>query len=147
MELPNGVTGFYEGSNEPPKMDSKQLKSLCFNYFKTNGGKILEVWEPRECTNFFDIKVNLRDKSFHILLNEHYPLLAFASDVKIGQINFIDKPSLGELFSGFYNVLKAEDLDNKLFEDQNNNLNRAELEQIKYWKPQRIGDVIFNFWD
>lgn len=147
MELPNGVTGFYEGSNEPPKMDSKQLKSLCFNYVKTNGGKILEVWEPRECTNFFDIKVSLRDKSFHILLNEHYPLLAFASDVNFNQINFIDEPSLSELFSSFYNVLKVEELHNPLFEYQYNNLNKAEVAQIKYWKPQRIGDIIFNFWD
>ncbi len=73
MELPNGVTGFYEGSNEPPKVDSKQLKSLCFNYVKTNGGKVLDVWEPREGTNFFDIKVNLRGKSFHSYLTNIIP--------------------------------------------------------------------------
>lgn len=147
MELPNGVTGFYEGNNEPPKMDSKQLKTLCFNYVKTNGGKILEVWEPREDTNFFNIEVNIQDRLFHILLNEHYPLLAFASDVNFGQINFIDEPFLSELFSSSYNVLKADDLNNPLFGDQINNLNKAEVAQIKYWKPQRIGDVIFNFWD
>ncbi|CEG27209.1 hypothetical protein [Bacillus sp. B-jedd] len=147
MELPNGVTGFYEGNDEPPKMDSKQLKTLCFNYVKTNSGKILEVWEPREGTNFFNIEVNIQDRLFHILLNEHYPLLAFASDVTFAQINFIDEPLLSELFSSSYNVLKAEDLNNPLFVDQINNLNKAEVAQIKYWKPQRIGDVIFNFWD
>lgn len=26
-------------------------------------------------------------------------------------------------------------------------LGKAELEQIKYWKPTTAGDIIFNFWD
>jgi hypothetical protein len=26
-------------------------------------------------------------------------------------------------------------------------LNNSEIEQIKYWKPQTIGEVIFNYWD
>jgi len=28
-----------------------------------------------------------------------------------------------------------------------NDLNSAELEQVAYWKPERIGEVIFNYWD
>jgi len=43
--------------------------------------------------------------------------------------------------------LKAEELHKPLFEYQYNNLNKAEVAQMKYWKPQRIGDIIFNFWD
>jgi hypothetical protein len=27
------------------------------------------------------------------------------------------------------------------------NLAHAELVQVKYWQPTRVGDVIFNFWD
>ncbi|MGG1680315.1 hypothetical protein ACIFOT_32175 [Neobacillus sp. NRS-1170] len=34
MKLPNGVTGFYEKPNEPPKIDEKQFKKLCFNIIK-----------------------------------------------------------------------------------------------------------------
>ena len=26
-------------------------------------------------------------------------------------------------------------------------LNRAEIKQIAYWKPKRMGDIVFNFWD
>jgi hypothetical protein len=28
-----------------------------------------------------------------------------------------------------------------------NELNSAELKQIAYWKPETIGELIFNFWD
>ncbi|GAM12185.1 hypothetical protein SAMD00020551_0315 [Mesobacillus selenatarsenatis SF-1] len=28
-----------------------------------------------------------------------------------------------------------------------NDLNSAELEQVAYWQPKRIGEVIFNYWD
>ena len=26
-------------------------------------------------------------------------------------------------------------------------LAEAELEQAKYWRPRRVGDLLFNFWD
>lgn len=26
-------------------------------------------------------------------------------------------------------------------------LNSAELEQIAYWKPETVGQIIFNYWD
>lgn len=31
--------------------------------------------------------------------------------------------------------------------ENDNELNSAELEQIAYWKPKSVGEVIYNFWD
>jgi hypothetical protein len=31
--------------------------------------------------------------------------------------------------------------------ENDNDLNHFELKQIRYWKPERVGDVVFNFWD
>ncbi|WP_045521043.1 hypothetical protein [Neobacillus niacini] len=64
MKLPNGITGFYENHNEPPMIDGKQFKQICFNLIKSYGGTILEFKEPREKTNFFDVEVNVFNQYF-----------------------------------------------------------------------------------
>jgi len=31
--------------------------------------------------------------------------------------------------------------------DSLSELNTAELDQVKYWKPSRVSEIVFNFWD
>ncbi|QKE76089.1 hypothetical protein HPK19_25125 (plasmid) [Arthrobacter citreus] len=147
MKLLNGITGFYEKQNEPPNIDGKQFKSLCFSILNQNEGTVLEFQEPQVATNFFAMEVNVSNKHFHILLNAHYPFLAFASTVNLSEIIFIDDPQLKEVFSPFYRVLSTKELNEPLLIKNVNELNSAELNQLAYWKPERIGDVIFNHWD
>jgi hypothetical protein len=150
MELPNGVTGFYYSEvNKPPQVDEKQFKQLCFNIVSSNGGKILEFNPPRSPANFYYALVEMHDKRFYILLNEHYPFLAFASAVESGNINFIDIPALFEQFMPFYQVISCVELNLSINQQsvELSDLNRAELEQVSYWKPERKGQVIFNYWD
>ena len=65
-------------------------------------------------------------------------------------------PELFQKFISFYKVLDVKELNEPLVLKlgskkgilQNDNyLNSAELEQVAYWKPERIGEVIFNYWD
>ncbi|MET3696541.1 hypothetical protein SAMN05877753_103213 [Bacillus oleivorans] len=116
---------------------------------------MLEFKEPQYPMNFYDTEVKVFNKHFHILLNEHYPYLSFASVVEFGKINFIDVPELKQ-FNSFYKVLSVKELNEPLVLKpdpkkgilQNDiNLNGAELEQVAYWEPKRIGEVIFNYWD
>ncbi|WP_260288953.1 hypothetical protein [Peribacillus aracenensis] len=157
MKLPNGVTGFYNAKhNKPPTIDGKQFKQQCFSIIKRNNGKVLEFIEPQFATNFLNVEVKVFNKHLHILLNEHYPFLAFASFVDFENIIFIDEPELSKQFSPFYKVLGMEELNEQLYIKEgtgkiifknDNELNSAELEQIAYWKPKSTGEVIFNFWD
>ena len=61
-------------------------------------------------------------------------------------IRFVDESNLTTLFMQFYRVLTVAEL-NKPLRQLDNGLNQAEWEQIAYWKPERIGDIIFNYWD
>lgn len=156
MKLPPGITGFYDSkNNKPPKVDGKQFKQVCATLVNRSGGNVLAFKEPDYPMNFYDIEVEVFHKHFHILLNKHYPYLAFASVVEYGKINFIDVPELKQLRS-LYKVLRVEELNEPLVLNpdskegilqKENDLNRAELEQVAYWKPNRIGEVIFNYWD
>jgi hypothetical protein len=157
VKLPNGITGFYHSkNNQPPKVDGKQFKQVCFTITDRSEGIVLEFKEPQYSMNFFDVEVKVFNKHFHILLNEHYPYLAFASVVEFERINFIEIPELVKQFSSVYKVISVKELNEPLvlklgskknFIQNNNDLNSVELEQVAYWKPERIGEIIFNYWD
>lgn len=157
MILPNGITGFYSANHQkPPTIDEKQFKQNCFSLIPHLNGVIVGFKGPQMGTNFFDVEARVFNKHLHILLNAHYPFMAFANKVEYGKVVFFDEPELVTLFSPFYNVLDTKKLNEpvilKLGSKKNsvqneNNLNDDELKQIAYWKPERIGNIIFNYWD
>lgn len=157
MKLPNGITGFYKlEADIPPQVDEKQFKQICFNIVLGYGGKVKKYNSSGYNSNFYSTQIELFDQQFFILLNKHYPFLALASNVEYFDIEFLDIPVLFEQFSTFYNVIKPEILNESVILrpgskngilGNEHELNTAELEQIKYWKPETIGKIIFNFWD
>lgn len=157
MILPNGVTGFYSAKHKkPPTIDEKQFKKNCFSLISSIDGEILEFKGQQISTNFFDVEAKISNKHMHILLNVHYPFMAFASKVECGEILFINESELDKLFSPFYNVLEIKELNEPVILrlgskqsilQKENDFNNDELKQIAYWKPKTIGDIIFNYWD
>lgn len=150
MKLPNGVTGFYNAeANKPPKVEEKQFKQLCFDTVFRNGGKVVCFHTPQCTTNFYYAQVEILGNRLYILLNAHYPYLAFASAVEFGDIQFIDNSFLYEQFAPFYQVFSTVELNSPVNQDmlKKADLNRAELDQLVYWKPETIGQIIFNYWD
>lgn len=150
MKLPNGVTGFYSSVvDNPPRVNGKQFKQLCFEFAYRNQGKVLDFITPQYPSNYYRAQVEILKSRFYILLNEHYPYLAFASGVRFGKIKFIDNHVLTERFSSFYKIISKRDL-NAPFTQRHikkAEMNRTELEQIAYYKPETIGQIIFNNWD
>lgn len=83
------------------------------------------------------MKVEVFNKQLHILLNEHYPFLAFASFIGFETINFIDEPEVSKEFSLFYRVLGMRELNEPLYTKEGiekivvkHELNSAEWEQM-----------------
>lgn len=153
MILPNGITGFSNKDNQT-LMDGKEFKQISYSIIGRNGGQVLDFTEPHITQNFFTVKAKIFNDEIYILLNQYYPYLAFASDLN-GKITFIDQPELSEQFSAFYNVLDKQVLNgavllklgSKMILQNDNELNRTELDQIAYWRPERIGEIIYNFGD
>ena len=65
------------------------------------------------------------------------------------RLRFVQVPRLIEVFRSFgdYNVLEAPELNRPLTGEDTSLLGSAESDQMRYWKPSRLGDLIFNFWD
>lgn len=148
MEIPYGITGFYTaGEKQPPEVDGKQFKEVCFGIVLKSNGKIIQFNTPEYPMNFYSVRVEISEKQFYILLNKHYPYLAFASEVSYGNITFIDMPVLYEQLIPQYTVLKTNQLSLPMKEfKENNSLNSAEISQID-WIHDKVGQVIFNYMD
>ncbi|WP_235852060.1 hypothetical protein [Niallia nealsonii] len=63
----------------------------------------------------------------------------------------MDIPILFDEFSVYYQIFYTVNLNiptsqvlMKLNEDE---LNSEELKQMVYWKPETMGQIIFNYWD
>lgn len=90
------------------------------------------------------------------MLNEHYPYLAFASKVECDNIDFIDVAFLKKHFNPYYSVLNSNELNAPVVNNNgakkgilknDHTLSSTELEKIKYWNPEIVGEIIFNYWD
>jgi hypothetical protein len=97
------------------------------------------------------ITFTLPDKTFEVLAHLHFPIVACAEHPfePGANLNFVDVPAVLEYFvaTGAYQVVTAGEREKPIRQDDLVPLGPSELDQVRYWKPERIGDVVFNFWD
>lgn len=155
MLLPYGITGFYN-SNPPPCTNRSEFKKTCIALCQETNGRLTSFKHPDINMNFYDAIIDHNNTSIHILLNAHYSYIAFAYSVNYFNIEFIDNPynHLGDIFNHYRIISLAELSDSISYKNHKNyqllnrnQLNEAELNQIKRWKPYTLGEIIFNFWD
>ncbi|WP_404466893.1 hypothetical protein [Planococcus rifietoensis] len=150
MELPNGITGFTDAtSGELPKTDGKPFKQLCFTLSFRSSIQFISFTAAGQSSNYHCAEMIVDGHTVFILLNAHFPYLAFASAFRSESFDFIDCTDWSEVFSPSYHVLSVAELNVPLDAEQLKTvqLNKAELKQVAYWKPNTTGQLIFNHWD
>ncbi|MEC2076328.1 hypothetical protein [Metabacillus fastidiosus] len=149
--LYSGITGILSASS----VKEKEFKQICYSLL---GSNVLEFIENGTLKNFYECIIKLKGKNIHILLNRHYPFIAFTSarELNVLYFPFIDEPDLSKLFEQYYKVLSVYQLNEPLTYTQKgkniivineNELNQGELKELVFWKPRTIGEVVFNYWD
>ena len=153
MILQRGTTGFQHYKDpQLPVVDLRAFRTVYHDVARTVSADVIH--NPRrnpdtEC-NFADALLQIRDDRIVVLLNYFHPLLAFASESAAGAAReFRDHADLAHAFSAYpdFTVVSVATLTQSPHPDMLSNLAPAEMEQFNYWKPARIGDVIFNYWD
>lgn len=146
MILPKGITGFRSiKDKELPLMDSIQFKQLSHTFVRELGGEMKGFSEHFSHQNFYSIEYMLHRKSYFVLLNCHHPFLAFSA--RWVEFTFLDVPAMKTKYKPHYTVLTKDYLDTPITSEHLSSLSKAELEQISYWRPKTVGEVIFNNWD
>ena len=146
MMLPRGITGFWNGNTAPPFLDEKAFCQMCYSIALENGGTVTEL-DTNTCPrNFYSAILSRYDQSVFILQNIHHPYAAFAGQDDSGGFVLTSQPEWFQLPTGAVHFLSLAEL-NQDWHNSCGELSSEELEQIRYWNPQTVGEIIFNTWD
>ena len=147
MILPRGITGFWSANTAPlPLLDEKAFCQMCYSIALENGGTVTELDTDTYPRNFYSVKLSRHDQSVFVLQNIHYPYAAFAQRDASGRFVLTQQPEWLQLPEGSVQFLSSD----KLYQDWHSlrgELSPEELEQIHYWNPQTVGEIVFNTWD
>ena len=147
MILPRGITGFWSVNEAPPLfLDEKAFCQMCHALAWKNGGTVTELDTDTYPRNFYSAKLSRYDQSVFILQNIHYPYIAFAQRDAASRFVLISPPDWLQLSDDPVRVLSPNEL-NQDWHGLCGELSPEELEQIRYWNPQTVGEIIFNTWD
>ena len=147
MILPKGITGFGGvDTAPPPHLDEKAFCLMCYFIAMENGGTVTELDTDTYPRNFYSAKLSRYDDAVFILQNIHYPYIAFAQCDAASRFVLISPPDWLQLSADPVRDLSPNEL-NQDWHGRCGELNPEELEQIRYWNPQTVGEIIFNTWD
>ena len=147
MILPRGITGFWSVNEVPPPcLDEKVFYRMYHALAQKNGGVVTEVDTNTAARNFYSAKLSRYDQSVFLLQNIHYPYIAFAQRDASSRFVLIAPPEWLQLPDGPVRFLSLSEL-NQDWRGLCGELSPEELEQIRYWNPQTVGEIIFNTWD
>lgn len=167
MILEYGVTGFWKaGLPAPPEEDGKKFSSWCYATAAELNGYVIRLEEMQYPRNYHTCTLQFGNEMVVILLNAHYPLIAFASEEPTDdQISFMDNEMLRSRFAIDYRVLVTEELnetiackktsnqsDNQYELSIPNHLSAIEKKMIclksnRYGELLTVGNVVYNCWD
>ena len=154
LPLPVGVTGFrHQRDAELPLCDFESLLRHCHEVARLHEGKVVAeaASDFESVANYERVALQFSDRSVDVILNAHYPLLAFAEPFTSHNLSlaFRDEPGLAAHFCelGNYLPLDSSLLATPISDDATTKLSVAEREQIRYWNPTTLGEVVFNNWD
>lgn len=143
MLLKPGITGFFEyGDTILEEGTYSEFRKLCYGFRD-------ERWElagtsQGEDTNYYYAWWNVEGEKRYLLRNKYYDIYAFTKGLQQNEKVFMDPP---EPFSQYCETVSADILNEPWEEKEISLLAKAELEQIRYWKPLSVGNIIFNEWD
>jgi hypothetical protein len=133
-------------------VSAADFKAACERVAQKAGGRVLHVWIAGGGLTYHLAAIELPDRHVAVWCNAFFPLLAFTrlEDRHLyDTIPFIDVAELARPFADepSFTLLDAAYVNAPVSPDATRELDDHELEDIRYWKPSQIGQVMFNDWD
>ncbi|MDE6093074.1 MAG: hypothetical protein K2G14_08265 [Ruminococcus sp.] len=141
--LKKGITGFSAIRDFcPDENDYKKFRKICYSLQNVINMKIINTVNP-DCTSYFCAEFTDNENKIYFLLNKYYNVGGFTKNLIFGDKIFTD---CSNIYLNECEIIPAVIL-NSDFRETNHDLSKCELEQINYWKPVSVGNIIFNEWD
>lgn len=101
--------------------------------------------------NYYSVRVQLSGgRGYRALLNAAARTVAASDDGAVphlGPLTFVDLPHPGPFLAAGFTVLTTEQLSEALTAEHLAALGAAERADVAYHRPERVGDLLFNWFD
>jgi hypothetical protein len=148
--LPRGVTGF----NTTERVAGKQFAVACHAVARIARANVEQFRSADDAVtpSFHEAHLTFRDGSdgVRLICNKHFPIVAFLAPARFegdANLQFVDCPVVANLLDSIFLVLNSSVARKAISAEVVANLDDDEMKQIQYWRPQSIGEIVFNYWD
>lgn len=143
--LKRGITGFYgKGDSCLNEKDFREFRKICYLLQTVTNFKIKSTVNT-ECASYFSAEFTDGKSKIYFLMNKYCNVGGFTDNLIFGNKIFTDiNPDINYLTE--CEIVPAVIL-NSAFSETKHDLSQCELEQVKYYNPVSVGNIIFNEWD
>ncbi|PWU51621.1 hypothetical protein DLJ47_21025 [Micromonospora sp. S4605] len=149
MKLPPGATGFNPGPGH--QADLSAFTAVCHHAARATDATVTGVTPAGATPNFHTVDITHAQHHIAVLRHIALPLIAFARPRVSGDLTltFTDHRDLAAAITNLTDAqfLTVEQLRAPLAQVDLSALDPHEHDQINYWKPTTVGELLFNFWD
>ena len=154
MILQRGITGFSDRGQHGtmPKFSLAEFKRIVFAAARPLKYGVSDIVESGVTPNFHSALLTTPETAVSVIGHSTYPVFAVSEPLQtyLCELSFADCEALSREIEAMFPSITfatADELNCKPTESNLVNLDKSELEQLTYWKPQTIGEVVFNWWD
>lgn len=152
IRVARGATGFRGQVDDPlPRVDVVAFRRACHAAARAMGGRVGEVTSAGATASFHTALIASPISRSTVLCHEVLQVVAFAaSSPEAGAPlpDFTPPPAWADVFeTGGFRLLDVEELSMPLAAADISELAEEELEQVRYWHPSSVGELMFNWWD
>jgi hypothetical protein len=151
MIVRTGITSFYSRS-KLPEFPFAEFKRMAYACAIPCGYNVTGLLQRGVTPNFHTATLESPNECVQMLGHSTFPIFAFTEprEEYSCELTFRDVATIARLLIQMFpdvTIATLEDLSRPIVKTDLDQLDRAEIEQVKYWKPQTIGELAFNWWD
>ena len=124
-------------------MDRSNFQQTIYRLSQYVGADVMEIHLPEVTPNFIAASLNIKQQTVYILCSDNQDW-AFSQQLQPFKLQFIDHPLLANALHHLANIqVYCTSQLNAPFVAQS----WMSKHDINYWKPQTLGEALFNWWD
>ncbi|MFI1176712.1 hypothetical protein [Streptomyces melanogenes] len=152
IRIARGATGFWGHGDDPlPGADVAAFRSACHAAARSIDGTASEVAPAGSMPSFHTAVISTSSGRSIVLCHAVFPVVAFVASLPNDGAplpDFISPPGWAAAFEvGGFRLLDVDELCMPLASADTSELAGEELEQVGYWRPNTVGELMFNWWD
>jgi hypothetical protein len=151
MKLASGAAGFSlsTGGNQP-RVGLSGFLGACHQVARQTDSTVVGTVPAGVTPSFHTVVLSYDDARVAVLCHVGLPVVALAEPLSPGKfaLSFVDRGVLADAFTDVaaFRMMTVQELHTPTALVDLSELSGAEHDQINYWKPATLGDLLFNFW-